>query len=163
LHVDRRDFRQTLFGGRAVVTGHVFVLTPFTPLLAVARLVGAALRGAQGRPSVEPRQSPELSPRSPLLAGLGRVARKLLGLDAAPGSVRLREGDVVVPLHLTREEAEHGARKRVALRRADGLDEMIVTVPAGLRAGTRLRLKGKGRARGGGERGDAYLAVEIGK
>jgi DnaJ-class molecular chaperone len=38
---------------------------------------------------------------------------------------------------------------------------VLVTVPAGGRAATRLRLKGKGRARQDGHRGDAYLAVEI--
>lgn len=164
VHVDRRDFRQTLFGGRAVVTGHVFVLTPFTPLLAVARLLGAAvLRGTRGAAGVDPGRARETLPRSPLLRGLGRAARKLLGLDALPGSAPPGEGDVVLPLRLTREEAAHGTRKRVAVRRADGLDEMIVTVPAGVRAGARLRLKGKGRVRAGGQRGDAYLAVEIGE
>jgi len=36
-----------------------------------------------------------------------------------------------------------------------------VTIPAGIRPGTRLRLRGKGRPRPDGSRGDAYLAVEI--
>jgi len=55
-------------------------------------------------------------------------------------------------------EAARGARRRVAL---DGGDEVLVTVPAGVRAGTRLRLRGRGRARPDGSRGDAYLAVEL--
>jgi len=36
-----------------------------------------------------------------------------------------------------------------------------VTIPAGIRGGTRLRLRGKGRALATGERGDAYLIVEV--
>jgi curved DNA-binding protein len=49
----------------------------------------------------------------------------------------------------------------VTLRRAEGDDEVLVTVPAGVRSGTRLRLRGKGRSLGGGGRGDAYLIVEV--
>jgi curved DNA-binding protein len=68
---------------------------------------------------------------------------------------------VSFPLQLTRAEASQGARKRVTLRRAEGDDEVVVTVPAGVRAGTRLRLRGKGRPLAGGDRGDAYLVVEV--
>src|SRR6266508_6998338 len=32
LRVDRRDFERTLFGGRVVVTGGVFVISPLTPI-----------------------------------------------------------------------------------------------------------------------------------
>jgi DnaJ-class molecular chaperone len=37
----------------------------------------------------------------------------------------------------------------------------VVLIPAGVRSGTRLRLRGKGRRRDDGSRGDAYLAVEV--
>ncbi len=110
LRVDRQDFRQTLFGGRTVVTGHVFVLTPFTPLLAAARLFGAALRGAASTASPGHENPRELTTGSGILSGLGRMARKLLGIGAAPEDGRLAEGDVVVPLRLTAEEARHGTR-----------------------------------------------------
>jgi curved DNA-binding protein len=49
----------------------------------------------------------------------------------------------------------------VTLRRPDGDDEVLVTIPAGVRRGTRLRLRGKGRPLPGGRRGDAYLIVDI--
>jgi curved DNA-binding protein CbpA len=53
MRVDRHDFHQTLFGGRAVITGGVFVITPFTPVRLLFRLVGAALRaGAQDRAQI---------------------------------------------------------------------------------------------------------------
>jgi DnaJ-class molecular chaperone len=38
---------------------------------------------------------------------------------------------------------------------------VVVRIPAGVRAGTRLRLRGKGRPLPGGDRGDAYLIVEV--
>jgi len=47
------------------------------------------------------------------------------------------------------------------LRQAEGDDEVLVTIPPGIRAGTRLRLRGKGRALPDGVRGDAYLLVDI--
>jgi len=124
MRVDHRYFRETLLGGRVVVRGGIFIISPFTPVLA-----------------------------------LGRVGRLLLGLSAAPSSARaLDADDVILPLRLTRAEAERGARKHVAL---DGDSEILVTVPSGTRPGTRLRLRGKGRPRPDGSRGDAYLAVEI--
>jgi curved DNA-binding protein len=64
-------------------------------------------------------------------------------------------------LRLTAAEADRGGHKRVRLRRADGDDEVLVTIPAGVRGGTRLRLRGKGRVLATGERGDAYLIVEV--
>jgi DnaJ-class molecular chaperone len=128
LRVDRRDFERTLFGGRVVVTGGVFTISPWRVL---GRLAGGGLR---------------------------LLGRRLLGLPAGP-----REGrsDVVFPLRLTAVEAGRGGRRRVTLRRPDGDDEVLVTIPAGVRAGTRLRLRGKGRALPGGARGDAYLVVDI--
>jgi DnaJ-class molecular chaperone len=70
-------------------------------------------------------------------------------------------GDVTFPLRLTRAEAGAGGRTRVSLRRAHSDDEVVVTIPAGTREGTRLRLRGKGRPLAGGARGDAYLVVEV--
>jgi curved DNA-binding protein len=155
LRVDRRDFERTLFGGRVVVTGGVFVISPLTAAGTLWRLGRAALRGARAADRAEP--TPALPPGGLLDRALA-VGRRLLGLPArtAAGSA-----DVTFPLRLTPAEAGHGARKRVTLRRGDGDDEVVVTVPAGIRAGTRLRLRGKGRPREGGARGDAYLVVEV--
>jgi curved DNA-binding protein CbpA len=97
---------------------------------------------------------------------LGRLAagafkllgRRLLGLPPPGGDVR---PDVTFPLRLTALEAGRGGRRRVTLRRPEGDDEVLVTIPAGVRAGTRLRLRGKGRELPGGRRGDAYLVVDI--
>ena len=160
MRVDRHHFHQTLFGGRAVITGGVFIVTPFTPVLTLFRLVRAALRGAR---SVSTTDAAASLPRpGDVLGSVGRVARWLLDLpsaSAAPPPVMARE-DVILPLRLTRAEAERGGSKRIALGEAD-LAEVRVTIPPGTRAGTRLRLRGRGRARPDGSRGDVYLAVEI--
>ena len=163
LSVDSRSFHQTLFGGRTVVHGHVVIVSPFALAPALFRLARAALRGARAaRAAPAPSPEPRPLPRAPgVLGALGGVGRWLFGLPAASAPAEaLGEADVVVPLRVTREEAARGVRRRVAL---DGGDEVLVTVPPGVRAGTRLRLRGRGRARPDGTRGDAYLAVEGGE
>jgi DnaJ-class molecular chaperone len=154
LRVDRRDFERTLFGGRVVMTGGVFVLTPLSPTRMLWRLGRAAFGASPPSPAPAP-----AFPRPPGL--LGRIAaagRRLFGgASDAPAAT----GDVTFPLSLTAREAERGGSKRVSLRRADGRDEVLVTIPPGVRKGTRLRLRGKGRPLAGGGRGDAYLIVEV--
>jgi DnaJ-class molecular chaperone len=155
LRVDRRHFRETLLGGRVVVTGGVFIVSPLSPALALGRLALAALRGARARPAdgAPPRALPR---PAGVLGTLGKVGRWLLGLPAPAGP---GADDLVLPLRLSPAEAERGGRRRVRL---DGEgDEVLLTVPAGVRAGARLRLRGKGRRRADGSRGDAYLTVEL--
>jgi DnaJ-class molecular chaperone len=152
--VDRQDFQATLFGGRTVMTGSVVVLSPWTPLLALVRLVAAVLRGG-GATAPAPLPS---TPGQRALRGLGRAARWFFGLPVpAPGTALAAE-DVVLPLRVTTAEARSGVKKQVRL--PDG-GTVVVQIPAGVRSGTRLRLRGKGRRRGDGSRGDAYLTVEI--
>jgi curved DNA-binding protein len=151
VRVDRHDFQTTLFGGRTVMTGHVIVISPWTPFVALARLIGAALRGSRPAPQ-------ELPPGQRVVRGLGRAARWFFGLSPAPSDTAIAAEDVVVPLRVSNEEARRGVKKQIRL--PDG-GHVVVQVPAGVRSGTRLRLRGKGRRRGDGSRGDAYLAVEV--
>jgi DnaJ-class molecular chaperone len=154
LHVDRHDFQTTLFGGRTVMTGSVVVISPWAPLIALVRLVGAALRGGRA-PAPEPLPS---TPGQRALRGLERAARWFFGLPSPAAGTALAAEDVVLPLHVTTAEARRGVKKQVTL--PDGGD-VVVQIPAGVRSGTRLRLRGKGRRRGDGSRGDAYLTVEV--
>jgi DnaJ-class molecular chaperone len=152
LRVDRQDFERTLFDGRVTVTGGLFVIRPGM-LWRLGRMV---VQG--GRAPVPAAPAPAL-PAGGLLDRVVQVGRRLLGLP--PRTAAGEHGDVTFPLRLSASEAGRGIRKRVTLRRADGDDEVLVTVPAGTRAGTRLRLRGKGRRVAGGSRGDAYLVVEV--
>ena len=155
LRMERRDFQATLFGGRTVMSGHVVIVSPWTPLVAFARLVGAALRG--GRAGAPAPSLPETPPQR-ITRRLGRVARWFFGLPASTAETAVAAEDAVVPLRVTTDEARRGARKQVTL--PDG-GHVVVQIPAGVRSGTRLRLRGKGRRRDDGSRGDAYLAVEV--
>ena len=155
--VDRRDFRKTLFGGRTVVTGHLVIVGPFGPVTALLRLARAVARSA-----VRARTDAALAAGQPP-GWLGRLAtavgRRILG--RYDGSDSPAEADIEVPLSLGEEEAARGVRKRVTLRRGGGDEDVLVMVPPGVRTGTRLRLRGKGRPISGGTVGDAYLIVEV--
>lgn len=161
MRVDRRYFHRTLFGGRAVVTGGVFIVAPLTPMFALFRLARAALRGVSSGGASETRALPRPPGLRDVVVGMGRW---LLGLP--PGSTtpsRASGGaqDLNVPLRLTRAEAQRGGRKRLRLNRGAGVDEVLVTIPPGIEAGTRLRLRGKGRSGPDSLPGDMYLTVEI--
>jgi DnaJ-class molecular chaperone len=155
LRVERSDFERTLFGGRVVMSGRVFVLTPMSPGRLLWRLGRAALRASQ--PPPPPRPTPAFPRSTGWLGHAVALGRRLLGLESGPAAA----ADIAFPLRLTAAEADRGGRKQVTLRRAEGDDQVVVTIPAGIRAGTRLRLRGKGRPRQGGGRGDAYLVVEV--
>jgi len=156
LRVDQHHFEQTLFGGRTVVRGHVVVISPFTPINMLFRLGRAALRGARSASKAERASLPR--PRG-VLGGVIAAGRWLL---RPPRSRALEEADIVVPLSLARSEAEHGGRKRVTLDAGGVAEDVLVTIPRGVQAGARLRLRGKGRPLAGGGRGDAYLVIRIG-
>jgi curved DNA-binding protein CbpA len=177
---DARYFRQTLFGGRAVVVGGIFVVSPLTLLPSIFRLSRAMLRGAraatpvrgsEARPvrgsEVPPVRGSDARPLPArgrgLFATLVRVGRSLLSpsRDVASTAADGKPEDVTLPLSLTTREAQIGGERRVTLSWARGPEDIKVTIPPGIRAGTRLRLRGKGRPRPDGSRGDAYLAVEI--
>ncbi len=153
VRVDRHDFQTTLFGGRSVMTGSIVVISPWTPFLMLFRAVGALLRGERA-----PAEALPSTPGERFLRGATRAARWFFGLPSPSGSGALAADDVVLPLRVTTAEAQRGVRKQVTL--PDGGD-VVVQIPAGVRSGMRLRLRGKGRRRRDGSRGDAYLAVEI--
>lgn len=163
MRVSRHDFEQTLFGGRTTVSGHVFVVTPFTPLLAAARLARVLLRGARPPAPAVPRAETTSLPRPRgFLRLLGKATGRLLGLgSAAPAPPASAPGALVVPLRLGAAEAARGGPRRVTIDRGHTRDEVMVTVPAGVRSGTRLRLRGKGHPGRDGAVGDAYLIVEV--
>lgn len=159
MRVDRRYFQQTLFGGQTVVTGGIFVISPLTPLVGALRLARAALRGTRAAGATEPSQSP----KGGLLAKVGRrLGQWLLGAAGGQKAPRaLPPEDLTMPLPLTPAEAQQGGPKRVCIKGISGPEELLVTIPPGVRDGIRLRLRGKGLVRPDGSRGDAYLIIEV--
>ena len=158
MRVDRHDFQQTLFGGRTVVTGHVFIVSPFTPLIGAFRLARAALGGMLARGSVLSRPSGQ-----GLLEKAGRrLARWFLGAAGAAEVTRApRSEDLTMPFQVTPAEARQGGPKRLVITGAGSPESVLVTIPAGVRDGMRLRLRGKGLRSRDGSRGDLYLVVDI--
>jgi hypothetical protein len=159
MRVDRHDFQRTLFGGRTIITGRVFIISPFAPILTAIQVA----RRLFGSPQAN--TSGTLPKSGGILGGLGRlVGRWLRRLPAAGDSAKpdvSDAGSLLMPLRLSPDEAERGDRKRVSVDAAGMREELLVTVPPGVRTGTRLRLRGKGRPLPGGSRGDLYLTIEV--
>ncbi|HYA13319.1 MAG TPA: DnaJ C-terminal domain-containing protein [Syntrophales bacterium] len=65
-------------------------------------------------------------------------------------------------LSITLEESVFGAEKKLALQKADTIDEISFKVPPGINSGKKLRLAGKG-APGvdGGPPGDLYINIHV--
>ena len=90
----------------------------------------------------------------------------LFGRQAAGGSggrQYSRDGeDIEATINITPEEGFHGHKKKVTL--SDGQSERIITfkIPAGIRQGEKIKLKGQGRiGRNGGISGDLYMGVNF--
>jgi curved DNA-binding protein CbpA len=84
--------------------------------------------------------------------------RKLGGL-VRPPSVTSRRGDLSYEVALRPEDLRAGGRYRVTIRRPGRSEDLLVKVPPGLRAGTHLRLRGKGEPGADGRPGDLFLIV----
>jgi curved DNA-binding protein len=88
------------------------------------------------------------------LRGIGRVARLALGSGQ-------RGADLTQDFPVTPAEARQGAKKHLRYSRGAAVEDVIVTVPAGVRAGTKLRLRGKGLQGPSGTPGDLYLRIQV--
>ncbi len=92
---------------------------------------------------------------------LGDIFSDLFGRDGfeGRGGFKARGGDVSYSLTIDFLEAVNGAKKTVTM--PDG-KRLSITIPAGLKDGQTLRLKGEGRPGiGGGESGDALVTINV--
>lgn len=166
IRFDDAFVRQVFFGGRGFVFGGVFMGAPIGVLLRRASRMAVDRRG--GRSAVHQTRSQEGLGESQSQGGWSAIGRGLkAGFDLVKrlisGDPDPAEGDPNLRYHLTitAQEAASGAQKRVTFMRADQLEELMVTIPPGIRSGTRLRLKGKGLEGEKGTRGDLYLRVTV--
>jgi len=155
LRFDEAFVNHLFFGGRGFVVGVAFFGFPFG-------LFRLSWPKADQEIGVSPEGRPRLGER---LKGLFSQARALAKALFDPEGSRTLAGstplDIYDELPLTRWEAELGTRKRVVLKRGGRIEEVVVKVPAGVKFGTKLRLKGKGLSDGRGRAGDLYLTVKI--
>ena len=168
MRVDRRYFRDTLFGGRTVITGGIFIISPFTPVAALFKMARAALRGAPAAGASSTQQHQSLPGPSDIIHGIGRFTRWLFGVpersstSSSPAKKTSAESRHTIPLHLTEQEAKKGGPQKVTVDGDNGVRDLLVTIPPGVRTGTVLRLRNKGHIDKDGFRGDHYLNVEVG-
>jgi curved DNA-binding protein len=75
-----------------------------------------------------------------------------------------RGSDVEADIMVTLEEAFHGSKRTVSLRRSNStkVETYQVKIPKGVHEGQRIRLAGQGEAgAGGGKSGDLFLRVRL--
>ncbi|MDD5558833.1 DnaJ domain-containing protein [Candidatus Methylomirabilis sp.] len=166
IRFDDAFVRQVFFGSRGFVFGGVFIGAPIGVLRRRTSRMAVDRRG--DRSAVNQTRDQEALGESQsqsgwsaigrgLKAGFDLVKRLISGdQDSAEDSPNLR-----YQLTITAQEAASGARKRVTFMRDDQLEELMVAIPPGIRSGTRLRLKGKGREMQDGAHGDLYLRVTV--
>ncbi len=89
---------------------------------------------------------------------------------ADEGTMAMRGHDAEADILVTLEEALHGSKRQVTVRRTDEYGEPTKTdtyqvkIPAGVHEGQRIRLAGQGGpGHGGGPAGDLYLRVVLAK
>lgn len=127
--------------------------------------------GAEKHPGGAYRQQADASGSHPYysssgfedLGDLGDVFSDLFGRGQGQGrrgeSFAMRGQDVQYTLGVEFLEAVHGTTKRVTMPNGKALD---VSIPAGMKDGQVLRLKGKGqRGLGSGDSGDALVAISV--
>lgn len=70
--------------------------------------------------------------------------------------------DFTMELQISFRDAFSGGEKRVALKRNDKREDIVVKIPAGVDTGARLRIQGKGgEGIRGGEPGDLFLVIQV--
>lgn len=84
------------------------------------------------------------------------VLRRLFGLQFEP----IQNLDHHIELGISSTEAAAGGEKRVTYKRGDKTKKLMVTIPPGVKPGTRVRLKGMGIVKVG-KRGDLYLHITV--
>jgi DnaJ-class molecular chaperone len=90
-------------------------------------------------------------------AKMGRFAlKRLFGVDLEPPAVL----DKHLELEISRAEAEKGGEGRVTYKRNGRQKKLVVKIPAGIKSGTKIRLKGMGNKKGR-KSGDLYLHIRI--
>jgi DnaJ-class molecular chaperone len=91
-------------------------------------------------------------------AGAEDIISEIFGRQGR-SNVRMRGSDVQYHLALNFLDAINGGKQQLTLPDGTSLD---VTIPAGIRDGQVLRLRGKGRpGRNGGPAGDALIEIEV--
>jgi len=94
-------------------------------------------------------------------AGGGSIFDMFGGGAQRPGSRPAQLGsDAEVPIEVSFYEAMHGSERQLQVRIDGQQRDLTIRIPAGIRSGKKLRVKGKGHAGPGGS-GDLLLVVQV--
>ncbi|MFQ6039051.1 MAG: DnaJ C-terminal domain-containing protein [Candidatus Aminicenantales bacterium] len=156
---DQRFVDRVFFGGRGIFFGGFFFGGPmFGHKPFPQGLDGTSYfrRRPEGRTLRQERAG------GGFLSRLGRKIGTLL-LGYTPEHVAGNRGlDMTYHLTLSRQEAASGSKIRIAYKRGKTSEKLDVTIPPGIKSGSRLRLRGKGVPHPrGGPPGDLYLHIEL--
>ena len=73
-----------------------------------------------------------------------------------------RGADVEVGMEITPEEGFNGSRRKLTFKGPNGLRDITLQIPKGIKAGEKIRLRGQGEPGiNGGENGDLYLNIKF--
>lgn len=148
-----RFVRSSFFGGKGLFIGGLFMF---------GSMAGPALLRSLSK-------SPE--EKKSLLKGVGNKLGSLLGGSGNLGASvktarpamqeqnRSEGNDITYEMRLSASELAEGKTVQVVSEGPDGQEMLKVKIPSGSRAGSRLRLRGKGK-NGEAGRGDLYLKLE---
>jgi DnaJ-class molecular chaperone len=159
LRFGRDFFNQTFFSGQGTVYTFSFGQSGFQR----NTYNFGRTQSGDGKPlnQVAPVQKPGLMDRLlfKTISGLTRFSlRTLFGIELPkPAKERLDEWR---ELDVTASEAEAGGEKTIKVKRGLRNKKLMVKVPAGIKSGTAIRLKGMGKKEGK-ETSDLYLQVKV--
>ncbi len=143
-HLYGQNYREFKFKGPGVSGGGFFFSGPF---------------GSVNRPGSVSAEKQTLASKV-MLKGLGmfqKMAAKKLGIVLPE-----RGRDLSDLIAITPEEASSGGKVKYGLDQPGRSREILITVPAGVREGQKIKLRGLGKeGTHGGEAGDLFLRVRI--
>lgn len=142
-----RFVRNSFFGGKGLFIGGLFMFGS----LAGPALLRSVSKGSGDRQSVLEGVRDRLGS---LLSGSSKEETEPAAPEPRPPAL-----DITYSMRLSAEELMEGKTVQVVSEGPEGQEMLRVQIPAGSRSGSRLRLRGKGRA-GETGRGDLYLKLE---
>lgn len=141
--------RKSFFGGKGLFIGGLFMF---------GTLLGPALMNSAGK---------QISGKNSLLKNVSSTIGSLLGgareqttPPTAPEEKQRSPEDITYMMSLTAEELTQGKTVQVVTEGPEGQEMLRVKIPPHSKPGSKLRLRGKGKA-GKDGRGNLYLQLQI--
>ncbi|ACL04482.1 DnaJ domain-containing protein [Desulfatibacillum aliphaticivorans] len=154
LRTDPQFYQQVFFRGGPLIIGGAILLGAMSGVWRELFAAASGGTGAAARTAVKTKPG--------ILSKIGQKAGRYLLKKAIQSSQKtmLDSSDITYNLTVSREEARAGKQVELALHHTSAREILKVSIPAGVRDNTRLRLKGKGRVSPVG-RGDMYVLVRV--